>query len=197
MSYTAELLPPLLSINTAGKMFKKGVPLPVDLAVAQKLAENPRFHVTGLHSRTAVEEAAYHARPKGEALMQAIRNAADRFDVDDDDNWDRIGKHSVHALSKALGYGISGEERDRALGQLEPSRAEGFVPRTVDPEAVTGPRPAAGRLDTADGRVESAAAARAGALTIKRHGETVAAKPKAPPPDIVEPDPSTAGAISG
>jgi len=188
MSYTAELLPPLLSINTAGKMFKKGVPLPVDLAVAQKLAENPRFHVTGLHSRTAVEEAAYHARPKGEALMQAIRNAADRFDVDDDDNWDRIGKHSVHALSKALGYGVSGEERDRALGQVEPS---------VDPEAVTRPRPAAGRLDTADGRVESTAAARAGALTIKRHGETATAKPKAPPPDIVEPDPSTAGAISG
>ena len=197
MSYTAELLPPLLSINTAGKMFKKGVALPVDLPTAQKLAENPRFHVTGLHSRTAVEEAAYHARPKGEALMEAIRNAADRFDVDDDDNWDRIGKHSVHALSKALGYGVSGEERDRALGQVEPSRAEGFAPRTVDPEAVTGPRPAAGRLDAADGRVESTAAARAGALTIKRHGETVAAKPKAPPPDIVEPDPSTAGAISG
>ena len=189
MSYTAELLPPLLSINTAGKMFKKGVALPVDLPTAQKLAENPRFHVTGLHSRTAVEEAAYHARPKGEALMEAIRNAADRFDVDDDDNWDRIGKHSVHALSKALGYAVSAAERDRALGHEEPAPASLPVVKEVSEDAVTGPGPAPGRLEAADGKVETNRP-----LTIKLKPKAAAAVALA---DIVEPDPSTDGAIAG
>jgi hypothetical protein len=195
-AYTAELLPPLLSLNLGGKvMFKKGVPVPVDLAFAQKLAENPRFHVTGLHSRTAVEEAAYHARPKGEALLRAIRDACDKFDVDDDDNWDRAGKHSVNALSKSLGYAVSAAERDRALGHEDRAPASLPAAEEVSEDAVTGPRPAAGRLEAADGKVEPTGKA----LTIKRHGETIVLKPKAAAAlaDIVEPDPTTAGAISG
>jgi hypothetical protein len=171
--YTAELLPPLLSLNVAGVMFKKGVAVPIDLATAQSFAENPRFHVTGLHTRTAIEEAAYHGRPKGEALMEAIRSAADAFDVDDDDAWDRSGKHSVHALTKALGYAVTAEERDRALG-IKASIA----------------KPVSGLLETADGRTEKTAAA---VPTRIRQGQR-----NARPPDIVEPgDPSTEGAISG
>ena len=189
-AYTAELLPPLLSLNLGGKiMFKKGVAVPVDLAFAQKLAENPRFHVTGLHSRTALEEAAYHARPKGEALLQAIRDACDKFDEDDDDHWDRSGKHSVNALSKALGYAVSAVERDRALGHEEPAPASLPVVKEVSEDAVTGPGPAPGRLEAADGKVETNRP-----LTIKLKPKAAAAVALA---DIVEPDPSTDGAIAG
>ena len=172
MSYTAELLPPLLSLNVAGVMFKKGVAVPIDLATAQSFAENPRFHVTGLHTRTAIEEAAYHSRPKGEALMEAIRSAAEAFDVDDDDNWDRSGKHSVNALTKTLGYAVTAEERDRALG----TRATNIT------------KSVSGLLETADGRTEKTAAA---VPTRIRQGQR-----NARPPDIVETgDPSTEGAI--
>ena len=170
LSYTAELLPPLLSLNVGGKMFKKGVPQPVDLPTAQAFAENPRFRVTGLHNRTAIEEAAYHSRPKGEALMEAIRVAADAFDEDDDDAWDRAGKQSIHALTKALGYAVTAEERDRALG------IKASIAKSVS-----------GLLETADGRAEKVTPA----PVRLRQGQ-----PKRPP-DIVEADASTEGAIAG
>ncbi len=169
MSPTAELLPPLLRLNDGGTVFKKGVPQPVSYDMARKLAASPRFKVTGLDTKEAVEAAALAARPKGEALLQAIRDAASDLDIDDDANFDRHGKPDHRALSDKLGFPVSAAERDRALG--------------------IGQRSASiGQLESADGRVE-----KKGGVNIKRAAAPAKAAP-APEPAV---DPTTQGAIDG
>ena len=82
-----------------------------------RLAQDPRFKVKGLTTRDLVEHQEAQSRPRGKDLYDEIRTAADDLDVDNDDNFDRSGRPSVSALSAALGYPITAEERDAALAQ--------------------------------------------------------------------------------
>ena len=102
-------------MNVNGHVFVKGEPEEVDIETALHLKDNPRFKVTGLDTREALEYREMQTRPQGRALYAAILEAQDRLDIDDDEAFDRQGKPSVAALSKVLGYPISKEERDAAL----------------------------------------------------------------------------------
>jgi len=111
---TAELIGPN-RMNVGGHVFIKGEPEEVEIELAVQLKDNPRFKVTGLDTREAVEYREMQTRPSGRALHAAILEAQDRLDIDDDDSFDRQGKPAVTALSKVLGYPITKEERDAAL----------------------------------------------------------------------------------
>ena len=111
---TAELIGPN-RMNFGGHVFIKGEPEEVEIELAVQLKDNPRFKVTGLDTREAVEYREMQTRPSGRALYAAILEAQDRLDIDDDDSFDRQGKPAVAALSKILGYPITREERDAAL----------------------------------------------------------------------------------
>jgi hypothetical protein len=102
-------------MNVGGHVFVKGEPEDVEIELALQLKDNPRFKVTGLDTREAVEYREMQTRPSGRALYAAILEAQDRLDIDDDDSFDRHGKPAVAALSKVLGYPITKEERDAAL----------------------------------------------------------------------------------
>jgi len=183
MSATAELLPPLLSYNLGGIVFRQGVEAAVAYDMARVLAEKPNFKVTGLYTRDVVAAAARAARPQGEALDDAIRESANALDPDDDSNFDRNGKPDHRALSDKLGYPVDPFERDRALGYSK-SLA-----------------PAQGQLDVAEGRVDrtEAPVSRA-SITIKKAAASgkPASEQKAPEPVKSEPtvDPTTQGAVT-
>ena len=115
---TAELIGPN-RMNIDGKVYLKNKPVPIDMETAFSLANNPRFKVSGLTSREVVEFQEMQRRPREPDLLRAINEAADMLDVDDEDNFDRSGRPSVAALSKALGYPITKEERDAALNAVE------------------------------------------------------------------------------
>ena len=147
MSATATLQSPL-SLSFKGTTYMKGVPVPVSFDTARELEGNPRFKITGLDTRAAVEDKAQNNRPMGDQLMDAIREAADGLG-EDDDNYDRNGIASTHAIGAALGYAISVPERDKALGitrkggaeQGQLDQAEAAVQRkpgvTIKPRAPT------------------------------------------------------------
>ena len=164
MTPTAELIEPA-SYTTGGVRYVKGQPVEVDFATARLLANSPRFKVLGLNTRAAIEDAANEVRPMGESLLTAIRDAANDLDVDDESNFDANGKASHYAIAKALGYDITVEERDRALG--------------AHASASTG-----GKLETADGKTETVTGSR-----IKFNRPAA----KAPPAEVI--DPTTAGAL--
>jgi hypothetical protein len=188
MTPTAELLYPA-RLNLGGVVFEKGIVKPVDFDLACTLNESPRFKVRGLNSREAIEHLKKEGRPVGEALTIAIREAADSLD-EDDANYDRNGKPSHHAISTVLGYPITVNERDKALG-------------------LTMKAAPAGRLETADGNTEQPV--RKGSLTVttrtsaeQKEAILKAAKAKdatagkGPVADPAEPehDPSTEGAVA-
>ena len=151
-----ELIQPS-RLNLDGKVYKRGERVPVDFDVAYELARNPRFKVHGLDTRAALEHREKQTRPLGDDLMQAIRDAADDLS-EDDDNYDRQGKPAVAALSAALGYPVTKEERDRALGGV-----------------VKAPQAGPGPIDT--GAIKAAAEARK-PLVLKK-GQGKAADPHA------------------
>ena len=102
-------------MNIKGHVFIKGEPEDVDMEMAFALRDNPRFKVTGLDTRAAVEFQEMERRPAGAGLFAAILEAQDRLDIDDDASFDRLGQPAVPALSALLGYPVSREERDAAL----------------------------------------------------------------------------------
>ena len=146
-----ELIQPA-RLNIDGVIYKRGERVPVEFDVAYQLAADPRFKVHGLDTRAAVEHREKQGRPLGDDLMQAIREAADELDPDDDASFDRLGKPAIAALSDALGYPVPKEERDRALGGVVKA-----------PQA--GPEP----IDT--GAIKAAAEERR--LVLKKAGKTV------------------------
>ena len=113
-----ELLQPN-RLNIGGTIYLKGVKTPVDMGTALDFDGNPRFKVTGLDTRAAVEHRERLGRPEGAGLLKAIREAADDLDVDDDTSFDRLGKPALAALAERLGYQVTKEERDRALASVE------------------------------------------------------------------------------
>jgi hypothetical protein len=120
-------------LNVGGKVYERGVKTPVDFDTAFSLQNNPRFKVTGLDTREALDYRETQTRPTGRALYDAILDANDRLDVDDDESFDRNGKPSVAALSHILGYPISREERDAALNAVEKAPQ---APKQVDTEEI-------------------------------------------------------------
>jgi hypothetical protein len=124
----AELIQPR-SLNIGGVIYHQGVPKEVDFPTALDLDKSPRFNVTGLNTREAVEYQERQTRPVGAALSEAIKDAMDRLDVDDDDSFDRVGKPAIGALGKILGYPITTSERDKAMGSVDkaPQAGEGLL----------------------------------------------------------------------
>jgi hypothetical protein len=120
-------------LNFGGKVFEKGVKTPVEFDVAFSLQNNPRFKVYGLDTREALDYRDAQHRPTGQALFDAILDANDRLDVDDDANFDRLGKPSIDALARILGYPISKEERDAALNAVEKAPQ---APKQLDTEEI-------------------------------------------------------------
>jgi hypothetical protein len=122
-------------MNIDGKVFERGARYAVDVPTAVEFASNPRFRVHGLDMNAIALARAQAAqsdrKPAGELLRAAIADAADLLDVDDDSNFDRLGKPSVAALSKALGYEITIEERDAAMGAARVNRLEPAEPKPV------------------------------------------------------------------
>ena len=143
MPASATLRAPLLSLNYGGQMFKMGVTTPVSFEIARKLRHNPRFLVEGLDTAESVEDALIASRPESDDLMESIRDANDALDLDDDSNFDRHGKPDHRALSEKLGYPITPEERDRALGYDKVAKA-----------AKAASAAPSGQLETAEGRTE-------------------------------------------
>jgi hypothetical protein len=143
----AELIG-LNRLNVGGKVFEKGVKTPIDMPTALALAGNPRFKVTGLDTREALEFREMARRPTGQALYAAINDANDRLDVDDDQSFDGSGKPAVAALSHILGYPITKEERDAALKAV--------------PKAPQAPS------ETNTDEIKDAAAAKSGGVRIKK-----------------------------
>lgn len=181
MSATVELLPPLLSYNFGGTIFRQGVAQHVDYETARRLAENSIFKVHGLDNKDVAAAAARAARPQGEELDEAIREAADALDIDDPANFDRNDKPDHRAISEVLGYPINAFERDRALGYIKRAGA------------------AQGQLDAADGAVEKSAPVSRSSITIKKAAVAKAAvEQKAP--ELVKTeaavDPTTQGAVT-
>lgn len=116
---TLELLYPATLTDAQGS-WKQGEVVPVTNAIALHYEDNPRFKVRGIRlgaEERAVAQADLSIKPKGNALSEAIIAAADELDADDDANFDRLGKPAVAALSAALGFTITAEDRDAALSQ--------------------------------------------------------------------------------
>lgn len=146
---TAELLKPN-RLNTQGRTWERGVPVPVDLTTARTLARNPRFQVNGLLEAVEAlasgktleelgireapapaeieeEESGIEERDEGDGgdLLARIRDAADGLDVDVEENFGPDGKPTVEALSAALGEEITAEQRDAALAPpVKPGQLE-------------------------------------------------------------------------
>jgi hypothetical protein len=107
-------------LNIGGVLYKRGEPLEMEDHLAMQFEEDERFKVRGV--RISPDErrervAAKEARPMGDSLMRAINEAIADLDVDDDDAFDRHGKPSIRSISAILGYTITAQERDRAMGQ--------------------------------------------------------------------------------
>ena len=128
-----ELIQPA-RLNIDGVIYKRGERVPVEFDVAYQLAADPRFKVHGLDTRAAVEHREKQGRPLGDDLMQAIREAADELDPDDDASFDRLGKPAIAAIGNALGYPITKEERDRALASVQKAPQAG--PEPIDTGAI-------------------------------------------------------------
>lgn len=102
-------------LNIGGRIFERGVEVPVDLKTALKHEDNPRFKVRGLvgadpdQIRTAREAIAR------EDNADEIRAIADDLDLDVEDNFTANGMPSAVAISKVIGYTVTQEQVDRAM----------------------------------------------------------------------------------
>jgi hypothetical protein len=121
-------------LNIGGVVYEKGKRVEVDMETAFGFAGNPRFKVHGLDSRAAFEFKELANRPHGAVLYDAINDAIDRLDPDDDASFERNGKPSVAAISNVLGYPVTAAERDAATvapkvtleaAEPAPAKAEG------------------------------------------------------------------------
>ena len=115
---TAELVQPA-RLNLGGVLYERGKEVPVSFETAHELAANPRFKVSGLDTREALDFKERLGKPRGADLARAINDANDQLDADDDAAFDRTGKPSIEALSRVLGYPVTKEERDSAMNAVE------------------------------------------------------------------------------
>ncbi len=111
---TAELLKPA-TLHAYGRVWVRGEKEPIDNDLAAILEDNPRFRVRGFGTKDDDKAEAGPARPKGQALLAAIREAVDGLDVEDESSFTASGAPNVHAVSYALGYPVSRAELDKAM----------------------------------------------------------------------------------
>jgi hypothetical protein len=119
-----------LTFSHRGRRWAQGDSHPVDRAEARYLNETGHFEIDWGQSGAPQVQAADSAtgsddevhndgekggRPEGAALYDAIREAADDLDPDDDAAFDGNGKPALAALNAKLGYEITVEELDRDL----------------------------------------------------------------------------------
>jgi hypothetical protein len=109
---TAELILPK-SYNTLGRIWRQGEVVDVTDEVAAVLADNPRFAIRDA-MQPAVKIIEKPGKPAGEALLAAIRTAADQLDADNESHFTVSGKPECHALDEVLGYTVTATERDAA-----------------------------------------------------------------------------------
>jgi hypothetical protein len=106
-------------LNIGGVLYKRGYTVELDDHLAIAFEEDERFRVKGVRlteeERRRAPPPKPTAQPSGPALTQAIRDAIDALDPDDDNAFDRGGKPSVRAISAVLGREVTAAERDRAL----------------------------------------------------------------------------------
>ena len=111
---TAELIKPK-SYNHLGRIWKQGEVVEITEELAADLEDNPRFRIRGFGA--AREARVASGKPKGrDELYEAIRDAADRLDPDNEAHYTVTGKPECQALSEILGYPVTATERDQAIG---------------------------------------------------------------------------------
>jgi hypothetical protein len=113
---TAELIKPK-SYNHLGRIWKQGVEVEITEELAADLEDNPRFRIRGYGASREARVAS--GKPKGrDELHQAIRDAADRLDIDNEAHFTVTAKPECQALSEILGYPTSASDRDQAIGVI-------------------------------------------------------------------------------
>jgi hypothetical protein len=124
---TAELIKPK-SYNHLGRIWKQGVEVEITEELAADLEDNPRFRIRGYGASREARVAS--GKPKGrDELHQAIRDAADRLDIDNEAHFTVTGKPECQALSEILGYPTSASERDQAIGVVRKATVEAAEPK--------------------------------------------------------------------
>ena len=94
---TAELIKPK-SYNHLGRIWKQGEVVEITEELAAELEDNPRFRIRGFGA--AREARVTSGKPKGrDELHEAIRDAADRLDPDNEAHYTVTGKPECQALS--------------------------------------------------------------------------------------------------
>jgi hypothetical protein len=122
-----------LTFSHRGRRWEQGDSHPVDHVQARYLEETGHFEIDLDRDYAAAQAAEAQddgspkgsddtgsgegekGRPQGAALYDAIREAADDLDPDDETAFDGNGKPALAALNAKLGYEITAEELDRAL----------------------------------------------------------------------------------
>jgi hypothetical protein len=164
---TVELLKPA-RLNKYGRIWERGVEVPVELAEARVLHKDGRFQINGLFEALDAAALAPEAEPVADKtaaaeggrpsdtaiLYAAIREAADQLDVDVEDKFTDAGKPQVDALEKLLGYAITADEIDQAMG------VKGGKPEAAKQGGVTIRRKAA------EAKEEAKDASTDGAVTV-------------------------------
>lgn len=152
---TATLKKPT-RLNAFGRVWERGVAVPVDLTTARLLSKNPRFDVQGLFEALdalaegkTLDELGIAEAPapvedddEGEteqeaelSLSEKIRAAADQLDIDDESLFTNDGKPTVAAIEAILGFDITEAQRDAALisptsrGKLEAAERPAAAPK--------------------------------------------------------------------
>jgi hypothetical protein len=126
MPHTVQLLGPN-RLNIGGRVFEKGIKVPVSYEEALEFDENPRFKVRFDRSLLAEKEQEVpqtNTAPKKPATknarIKAIQDAAADLDFEKEENWTAAGLPDARALSAELGWTVTADERDEAMQGLAP-----------------------------------------------------------------------------
>ena len=113
---TAELIKPK-SYNHLGRIWKQGEVVEITEELAADLEDNERFRIRGFGASREARVAS--GKPKGrDELYEAVRDATDRLDIDNEAHFTVTGKPECAALQEILGYPVSASERDQAIGVI-------------------------------------------------------------------------------
>lgn len=153
---TATLLYPS-TYRMKGAKFEKGVRTNVSLPVAAYLMALENFYVDlNGASMAEVQESISVSREErrkpedGDQVMRDIQRMADLLDPETESNFLKDGRPDARALSRMLGYTVTAEERDEALGYDDEDggdqRAAGYATRKKAPETDAKDRQEAKKL---------------------------------------------------
>lgn len=138
MSSTVKLLKPR-TFSTMGYRFERGVETAVPYAVAKHLENDDRFEVVVDRSKAPTqyerEGVDKNGRPVNRNVrLQAIRDAADKLDIDDESNFTSTGLPDARKLTQILGWQVTTIERDEAIRRAPRSAPTAEDPIEEEPE---------------------------------------------------------------